>query len=42
MEHSLKAPKDAIIKAIGGTEGSNIAKGAAVVTFEEDEEQPEV
>lgn len=39
MEHSLKAPKDAVIKAIGGAEGSNIAKGAAVITFEEEAEQ---
>uniref|UniRef100_A0A1A9ZPP9 Methylcrotonoyl-CoA carboxylase subunit alpha, mitochondrial n=1 Tax=Glossina pallidipes TaxID=7398 RepID=A0A1A9ZPP9_GLOPL len=36
MEHSLKAPKDAVVKSIGGIEGSNVAKGAAVITFEED------
>uniref|UniRef100_A0A1B0BPL6 Methylcrotonoyl-CoA carboxylase subunit alpha, mitochondrial n=1 Tax=Glossina palpalis gambiensis TaxID=67801 RepID=A0A1B0BPL6_9MUSC len=36
MEHSLKAPKDAIVKSIGGIEGSNVARGAAVITFEED------
>ncbi|XP_032578614.1 methylcrotonoyl-CoA carboxylase subunit alpha, mitochondrial [Drosophila sechellia] len=35
MEHILKAPKDAIIKSIGGAEGDNVAKGAAVITFEE-------
>uniref|UniRef100_A0A1I8Q8K0 Methylcrotonoyl-CoA carboxylase subunit alpha, mitochondrial n=1 Tax=Stomoxys calcitrans TaxID=35570 RepID=A0A1I8Q8K0_STOCA len=39
MEHILKAPKDAVIKSIGGTEGSNVAKGAAVITFEEEEEK---
>ncbi|XP_073837377.1 methylcrotonoyl-CoA carboxylase 1 [Musca autumnalis] len=39
MEHILKAPKDAVIKSIGGAEGSNVAKGAAVITFEEEAEQ---
>lgn len=33
MEHILKAPKDATIKSIGGAEGDNVAKGAAVITF---------
>lgn len=37
MEHILKAPKDAVIKSIGGAEGSNVAKGAAIITFEEEE-----
>lgn len=39
MEHILKAPKDAIIKSIGGVEGGNVAKGSAVVTFEDEEEK---
>ena len=34
----LKAPKDAVIKSIGGAEGDNVAKGAAVITFEEEQE----
>lgn len=38
MEHILKAPKDAVVKSIGGAEGSNVAKGAAVITFEEEAE----
>ncbi|XP_039492488.1 methylcrotonoyl-CoA carboxylase subunit alpha, mitochondrial [Drosophila santomea] len=33
MEHILKAPRDATIKSIGGAEGDNVAKGAAVITF---------
>ncbi|XP_017073330.2 methylcrotonoyl-CoA carboxylase subunit alpha, mitochondrial [Drosophila eugracilis] len=33
MEHILKAPKDAIIKSIGGVEGDNVAKGSAIITF---------
>lgn len=40
MEHSLKAPKDAVVKSIGGKEGSNVAKGAAIITFEDDEAAP--
>lgn len=36
MEHILKAPKDATIKSIGGAEGDNVAKGAAVITFADD------
>lgn len=36
MEHILKAPQDAIIKSIGGAEGDNIAKGAAVIIFEDE------
>ncbi|ALC45447.1 CG2118 [Drosophila busckii] len=37
MEHILKAPKDATIKSVGGAEGDNVAKGAAVVTFVDEE-----
>ncbi|XP_039947656.1 methylcrotonoyl-CoA carboxylase subunit alpha, mitochondrial [Bactrocera tryoni] len=37
MEHILKAPQDAKIKSIGGAEGDNIAKGAAVIIFEDEE-----
>lgn len=33
MEHILKAPKDATVKSIGGAVGDNMAKGAAVITF---------
>ncbi|XP_030369477.1 methylcrotonoyl-CoA carboxylase subunit alpha, mitochondrial [Scaptodrosophila lebanonensis] len=40
MEHILKAPKDAIIKSIGGAEGDNVAKGAAVITFEDEDPTP--
>lgn len=36
MEHILKAPQDAKIKSIGGAEGDNIAKGAAVIIFEDE------
>lgn len=36
MEHILKAPQDATIKSIGGAEGDNIAKGAAVIIFEDE------
>lgn len=39
MEHILKAPKDAVVKSIGGAVGANVAKGAAVITFEEEEEK---
>lgn len=38
MEHILKAPKDATIKSIGGAEGDNVAKGAAVITFVDEAE----
>ncbi|XP_004517988.1 methylcrotonoyl-CoA carboxylase subunit alpha, mitochondrial isoform X2 [Ceratitis capitata] len=38
MEHILKAPQDATIKSIGGAEGTNISKGAAVIIFEDEEE----
>lgn len=38
MEHVLKAPRDAIVKNVGGQPGDNMAKGAAIVTFEEDTE----
>ncbi|EDV90557.1 methylcrotonoyl-CoA carboxylase subunit alpha, mitochondrial [Drosophila grimshawi] len=37
MEHILKAPKDATIKSVGGAEGDNLAKGAAVITFVDEE-----
>ncbi|XP_017101018.2 methylcrotonoyl-CoA carboxylase subunit alpha, mitochondrial [Drosophila bipectinata] len=37
MEHILKAPKDATVKSIGGAEGDNVAKGAAVITFVDEE-----
>lgn len=37
MEHVLKAPKDAVVKSVGGKPGDNMAKGSAIVTFEEDE-----
>lgn len=36
MEHVLKAPRDAVVKTVGGQAGDNMAKGAAIVTFEED------
>lgn len=36
MEHILKAPQDATIKSIGGAEGDNIAKGAAIIIFEDE------
>lgn len=39
MEHILKAPKDAVIKSIGGAEGSNVTKGSAVITFEDDAQE---
>lgn len=39
MEHILKAPKDAVVKSIGGAVGANVAKGAAVITFEDEEEK---
>lgn len=37
MEHVLKAPRDAVVKTVGGQPGDNMAKGAAIVTFEEEE-----
>lgn len=33
MEHVLKAPRDGVVKSVAGAAGSNVAKGAAVVTF---------
>lgn len=36
MEHVLKAPKDAVVKSVGGQAGDNMAKGAVIVTFEEE------
>lgn len=38
MEHVLKAPRNGRVKSVGGTAGSNVAKGVAVVIFEELEE----
>lgn len=35
MEHVLKAPRDGVVKSVVGAAGSNVAKGAAVVTFED-------
>lgn len=35
MEHVLKAPRDGVVKSIGGKPGDNVAKGAAIVIFEE-------
>lgn len=37
MEHVLKAPRDGVVKSVGGVAGSNMKKGAAVVTFEDQE-----
>jgi 3-methylcrotonyl-CoA carboxylase alpha subunit len=37
MEHVLKAPRDGVVKAVGGVAGQNVAKGAAVVKFEEND-----
>ncbi|KAG4077353.1 hypothetical protein HA402_009754 [Bradysia odoriphaga] len=34
MEHVLKAPRNGVVKSVGGKVGDNLAKGAAVVTFE--------
>lgn len=39
MEHVLKASKVGVVKSVGGQPGDSIAKGAAVVTFETDEEK---
>lgn len=39
MEHVLKAPKDAKIKSIGGKAGDNIAKGAIVIAFDDEESE---
>lgn len=36
MEHVLKAPRNGIVKSVAGKAGTNVAKGAAVVTFEEE------
>lgn len=36
MEHVLKAPRDAVVKTVGGQPGDNMAKGAAIVTFEDE------
>lgn len=35
MEHVLKAPRDGVVASVFGAAGGNVAKGAAVVTFEE-------
>lgn len=37
MEHVLKAPRNGVVKSVGGKVGDNLAKGAAVVTFEVEE-----
>lgn len=37
MEHVLKAPRNGIVKSVGGKVGDNLAKGVAVVTFEVEE-----
>lgn len=36
MEHVLKAHRNGTIKSVGGKSGDNIAKGAAVVTLEDE------
>lgn len=36
MEHVLKAPRDGVVKSVAGVAGTNVAKGAAVVTFVEE------
>lgn len=36
MEHVLKAPRDAVIKSVGGNAGENMAKGQTVIAFEEE------
>lgn len=36
MEHVLKAPRDGIVERVAGEAGTNVAKGAAVVTFVEE------
>jgi 3-methylcrotonyl-CoA carboxylase alpha subunit len=35
MEHVLKAPRDGVVKSVGGEPGANVGKGAAIVSFEE-------
>jgi 3-methylcrotonyl-CoA carboxylase alpha subunit len=37
MEHVLKAPRDGVVKSVGGVAGQNLAKGAVVVKFEEED-----
>lgn len=39
MEHVLKAPRNGVVKSVGGKVGDNLAKGAAVVTFEVEVEE---
>lgn len=39
MEHVLKAPRNGTVKSVAGKAGTNVAKGAAVVTFEEEATQ---
>lgn len=34
MEHVLKAAKDGVVKAIPNAEGSNVRKGATLISFE--------
>lgn len=37
MEHVLKAPRDGVVKSTGAV-GTNVAKNAAIVTFEDEDE----
>ncbi|XP_055716132.1 methylcrotonoyl-CoA carboxylase subunit alpha, mitochondrial [Phlebotomus papatasi] len=39
MEHMLKAPKDAVVKSVGGQPGQNMAKGAVIVAFESEDKE---
>lgn len=41
MEHVLKASRDGTVKSVGGKPGDNVAKGAAIVTFDELAEEKE-
>ena len=35
MEHVLKAPRDGVVKSVGGVVGGNVGKGAAIVIFQD-------
>lgn len=37
MEHVLKAPRDGVVKSVGGIAGNNVGKNAVIVTFEEEQ-----
>lgn len=39
MEHVLKAPRDGVVKSTVGAVGTNVAKNASVVTFEEENQE---